>query len=200
MFENIDLARFLDSVESEVGLLTIPKTYIEGQLQGQFYDQERIVEEYVTSALPDGGERRQRQLSEAEWHEKLQGKWYNNYNLMISQLIELEPDNKEWHEEQKQFVKSGSITPTKFAYLWKQRQKISEQKARRLLAQKEVRARLCQALQTTANDSFEIAKIITPLLIELSKAGTISIPLIPVLFASVTLVIARMSIAGLCTE
>ena len=199
MSENIDLARFLESVESEIGLLTIPRTFIEKQLQEQFDDQQRV-EEYVSSSAPDGDARLQRQLSEDEWHEKLQRKWYNNYNLMLSQLVEIEPDNKKWREEQEQFKKYENITPEKFSYLWEQRQKISEQKTRQLLTQKEIRTRLCQALQTTSNDSFEIARIITPLLIELAAAGTISIPIIPVQFASITLVIARMGATELCAD
>ena len=199
MSENIDLVRFLESVESEVGLLTIPRTFIEKQLQEQFDDQQRV-EEYALSSAPDGDARLQRQLSEDEWHEKLQRKWYNNYNLMLSQLVEIEPDNKKWREEQEQFKKYENITPEKFSYLWEQRQKINEQKARQLLTQKEIRTRLCQALQSNSNDSFEIARIITPLLIELADAGTISIPIMPVQFASITLVIARMGIAELCAD
>jgi len=198
MSENIDLARFLESVESEVGLLTIPSSYIERQLHVQFNNQQRMVDENASGALPAG--EGQRQLSEQEWQEKLQGKWYNNFNLMLNQLIELEPDNQAWREEQKQFGESGKITPKKFSYLWEQRQKISEQKARQLLEQKDIRTRLCQALQAVPNDSFEIAKVITPLLIEFSKAGTISIPIIPVQFASITLAIARIGVAGLCAD
>jgi hypothetical protein len=200
MLENIDLPRFLESVESEIGLLTIPRTYVEGQLQDQFNDQHRIVDEPASSGtLPSGVEQEQRQLSEQEWHEKLQGKWYNNYSLMIRQLLELEPHNKEWQAAQAQFAEDGKITPVKFSYLWEQRQKISEQKARQLLAHKEVCTSLCQALQTTPNDSFEIAKIITPRLLGLA-AGEVSLPIIPVLFASTALAIARMGIAGLCVD
>jgi len=198
MFENIDLVRFLESVESEVGLLTIPSSYIEGQLQVQFNNQQRMADESASVVLSDGEE--QKPLSEKEWQEKLQSKWRNNFNLMLSHLIELDPDNREWRDEQKQFGESGRITPKKFSYLWEQRQKISEQKSRRLLEQREIRTRLCQALQTTPNDSFEIAKVITPLLIEMNTAGIISIPIIPVHFASITLVIARMGVTGLCSD
>jgi hypothetical protein len=49
--------------------LTIPRTYVEGQLQDQFNDQHRIVDEPASSGtLPGGAEQEQRQLSEQEWH------------------------------------------------------------------------------------------------------------------------------------
>jgi hypothetical protein len=74
------------------------------------------------------------------------------------------------------------------------------QQADQLLARKDIRAVLCPALQSVGNDSYEIAKIITPILCGVAIAGTITIPLVPILFASAALLISRMGIAGLCAE
>lgn len=77
---------------------------------------------------------------------------------------------------------------------------ISLQQAKDLVTRKDIRKYLCPALQTVANDAFEISKVITPILVGLVIAGTIVIPLIPVLIASMALVIARMGISGLCAD
>lgn len=74
----------------------------------------------------------------------------------------------------------------------------SIQKASKLLAKEDIRKRLCPALKSATDDVFDISKSITPVLVGCITAGTISIPLIPVLFAAIAVVIARMGISALC--
>jgi hypothetical protein len=50
---------------------------------------------------------------------------------------------------------------------------VYEQKAKELLDRKDIRAILCPALQSAGNDVYDIAKIITPILVGLAIAGTI---------------------------
>lgn len=80
------------------------------------------------------------------------------------------------------------------------RDRIVQQQATELVANKNFRYYLCSGLKTASNDSFEIAKIITPILIGLVTAGTITIPLTPILFASIALVITRASISSICAD
>lgn len=70
--------------------------------------------------------------------------------------------------------------------------------AKTLLKRKKVVAALCPALQSLSNDAFEIAKVMTPTLMTLRATGAIDIPLSPLYFASIAIVIARMGINSLC--
>lgn len=63
-----------------------------------------------------------------------------------------------------------------------------------------VKSYLCPALQSVSDDAFEIAKIIIPILVSLSLAKTITVPLDSLLFALIPLSIARMGIASLCDK
>ncbi|MEK6751777.1 MAG: hypothetical protein AABZ00_05875 [Chloroflexota bacterium] len=72
--------------------------------------------------------------------------------------------------------------------------------ATKIIIKRDVRKYLCPALQTASNDAYDIAKIITPILIPLILAGTIAIPLQPLLFSHLALSIARMGIASLCDD
>lgn len=72
--------------------------------------------------------------------------------------------------------------------------------AQEVVKRPEVWRHLCPALESASDDAFEIAKIITPVLVTLVLAGNLSIPLEPVLFATISIVIARMGIASLCVD
>jgi hypothetical protein len=72
--------------------------------------------------------------------------------------------------------------------------------ATKVIAKRGFRKYICPALQTVTNDAHDIAKIITPILIPLILAKTISIPLEPIIFAQVALIIARMGVASLCED
>lgn len=74
----------------------------------------------------------------------------------------------------------------------------STQEASKLLAKEDIRKRLCPALKSATDDVYDISKSVTPVLVGCVVAGTISIPLNPVLFAAIAVVIARMGISALC--
>lgn len=82
----------------------------------------------------------------------------------------------------------------------KQRLQISEKKAKELLSQKDVLSRLCPVLQTGSGDVFTIANTVAQVLVPLVIAGVLSIPLTPILFASIALLITRMGISVLCAD
>lgn len=75
---------------------------------------------------------------------------------------------------------------------------ISTQIASDVLKRKNVRELLCPALKSVTDDVFDISKSVTPVLTGCVVSGVISIPLTPVIFAAVAVVIVRMSVASLC--
>jgi hypothetical protein len=70
--------------------------------------------------------------------------------------------------------------------------------AEKLVSRKDIRQHLCPALQTVADDAFDLAKVVTPILVPMVLAGTISIPPNPLFFAAIALAIAGMGVAALC--
>lgn len=59
---------------------------------------------------------------------------------------------------------------------------------------------LCPSLQSISSDAFEVARVITPLLVGLKLSGKIDIDLDPWLFAGITLLIERMGVAAFCAD
>ena len=69
-----------------------------------------------------------------------------------------------------------------------------------VVARKDIRAYICPPLQSLSNDAYDIAKVITPILIPLVLAGTLAIPLQPLIFSHISLILARMGVAALCED
>src|SRR5579864_9001253 len=61
-----------------------------------------------------------------------------------------------------------------------------------------VQRHLCPSLLSVSNDAFEVARVITPLLIGLKLTGKVAIDLDPWLFAGIALVVERMGVAAFC--
>jgi hypothetical protein len=59
---------------------------------------------------------------------------------------------------------------------------------------------VCAAIQKVGDDTFEIAKFLPPVLVRAILAGTVDFPLIPLYFAGLAVVIARIGIAALCHD
>lgn len=59
---------------------------------------------------------------------------------------------------------------------------------------------LCPSLQSASADAFEIARVITPLLVGLKVSGKVPIDLDPWLFAGIALLVARTGVAGFCAD
>lgn len=65
---------------------------------------------------------------------------------------------------------------------------------------KAIRESCCPSLKLVSDDAFEIAKAIAPILVPLSLAGTIAVPVQPMLFAWIGLVIARLGVKNICED
>lgn len=77
-------------------------------------------------------------------------------------------------------------------------EELTIERAEKLVSRKDIRKYLCPVLKSVSDDAFEIAKLITPILLSLSLAGTVAIPLSPILFANLAIVISKTGIAALC--
>jgi hypothetical protein len=63
-----------------------------------------------------------------------------------------------------------------------------------------VLSHLCRELRSVPDDANAIAKVITPLLIDLVDSTMLAIPRIPNLFAAIALAIANNGIFNLCAH
>lgn len=196
MTEDFDLPTFRSQVEDELLALDIPGWLVESRSQERLHSPPPEIE--IRSLLP-GATRRER-LSERIWQQQLRQELIREQETLLIQLVALQPEEQDWREELDRLKRQQEATPETLGNLWQKRQEVSKGKARELVAKREIRDHVCHALQTASDDAFEIAKIITPILIGLVTAGTISVALLPVLFASIALVIARMGIASLCGD
>ena len=93
-------------------------------------------------------------------------------------------------------TRKESYTPEDVA----KRLSIVAKQAEEIVENRSIKSYLCPALQCVSDDAFEIAKIIIPILVSLSLAKTITVPLDSLLFALIPLSIARMGIASLCDK
>jgi hypothetical protein len=121
---------------------------------------------------------------------------------LLRRLLEMEPGQQALRQDEakKDAIDFSQISEHTSLHPAGRRTHISEQAAKAILQRKAILVYLCPALESAGHDAFEIAKIITPILSGLVIAGTISIPLVPVLFASMALVISRSGRVSLCAE
>jgi hypothetical protein len=70
--------------------------------------------------------------------------------------------------------------------------------AEQLVERKDIRQYLCPALQAASKDAFEIGRTMVAILIPLALAGTIVIPLHPLVIGIAAVMIARMGVASFC--
>jgi hypothetical protein len=75
-----------------------------------------------------------------------------------------------------------------------------ERQVEELVAQPDFKKYFCPFLKAISNDAFEIAKVITPILIALMAAGKIQINLDPLIFAAISIFIARAGTASVCED
>lgn len=131
--------------------------------------------------------------------------WINETKKMLRDLVELGQSVDAWKDEIEQLEQASSeLTYTDYYFLnskiEQKRMLVSEEKAKNIIKKKTVMEKICPALNTVSNDMIEIAKTTTPVIVGLSAAGTITIPLVPVLFASISLYIFRVGISSLCSK
>jgi CobQ-like glutamine amidotransferase family enzyme len=76
----------------------------------------------------------------------------------------------------------------------------SKQEAEKYVARQEVKQTICQSLQALTGDIFEIANGITPVLVGAIVAGQITMPLNPLLFGWIALLLFRTGVKTFCAE
>jgi hypothetical protein len=76
----------------------------------------------------------------------------------------------------------------------------SKKEAEEILQRQDIKAILCPALKNITNDAYDLANAITPLLFGAVLSGSIVIPLNPVFFGWMAIVIAKAGAAGLCHD
>lgn len=74
------------------------------------------------------------------------------------------------------------------------------EKAEELLERNDIRHYICPALQSISKDAYDIGKVLAAVLIPLALSNTISIPLDPVVFGLMAIMISKMGIASLCAD
>ena len=84
---------------------------------------------------------------------------------------------------------------------WRQR-KIDEatNEAEKILKKPEMLKHICPALKSISGDAFEISKILVGVLLPLGIAGIIAIPLHPLIFGVIAIMISRAGIASICDK
>ncbi|MBA3944091.1 MAG: hypothetical protein H0X37_05955 [Herpetosiphonaceae bacterium] len=121
---------------------------------------------------------------------------------LLEELLMLDPGNIIGGDLQQRLHKQPEqqLTVQQRKMVLALRNYASTKKAEELLQQADIRAHLCPALLRASPDVFDLSTEITPVLQALAAAGTISIPPIPVLYASVALQISRMDIERFCSD
>lgn len=143
------------------------------------------------------------ELSEEEINQSIQFQ-VRSIEEKIEEQLELE--RKELYEYVGDFMndftydisRSSDIVRTKI--LHKEKQEEQQILATKMLITEKILTRVCPALQSFSGDSHDIAKIIVPILIPLVLAGTLTIPLQPLIFSYIAILISRMGVASLCAN
>jgi hypothetical protein len=74
----------------------------------------------------------------------------------------------------------------------------TEQIARRLINWKDIKSNLCPSLQCISDDVFDVTNTAISILAPLSIAGTLAVPLQPMLWGWIILIISRVGIKNFC--
>ncbi|VAX12461.1 hypothetical protein MNBD_GAMMA24-331 [hydrothermal vent metagenome] len=68
------------------------------------------------------------------------------------------------------------------------------------LAKTSVRQTLCAALRSTSNNIRDVTKVVAAALLPLSQAGVIALPLTPIAFAAVAVIVFDIGVAAYCAD
>ncbi|MDJ0901575.1 MAG: hypothetical protein QNJ55_22485 [Xenococcus sp. MO_188.B8] len=143
-----------------------------------------------------------------EWQKQAEYRWQqerwkiirHEQEQWLKELLQLGFDREAWQEKQKQNTEERQIELAEYEQLRRERAKLSEEKAKQLLNRKDIIAYLCPALQTVSNDVFAIGNTISQVIVPLVIAQTLSVPLVPILIASMAMLIMRLGISTLCAN
>ena len=68
----------------------------------------------------------------------------------------------------------------------------------RILHDRGIKKHICAMLKSVTDDTFEVSKILISVLLPLSISGTVLIPINPIIYGFISIVISRMGIALYC--
>lgn len=134
---------------------------------------------------------------------------YQHQQSILNELAEIDMDHEnDWKNEARHLERlNGKLGPSyryvlylrANAWLLQQDHRDAiERTARQILGQDQVLSHLCPELRSAPHDVIAIAKVVTPLLIDLVDSKILAIPRIPTLFAAISLAIANKGIFNLC--
>lgn len=88
--------------------------------------------------------------------------------------------------------------------LWKRTKLVETRKniqaAYEFLMRQDIKPYICPVLKSLTNDVCDIGKTLVPVLVPLALAGTISIPLDPIFFGILALMITKAGISTICPD
>ncbi len=109
------------------------------------------------------------------------------FEKKVEQAIDLILFSEEIDDSQPRLFASSSFEESKKA-------------AEEIAEKKDIREIICSCLKEGANDSYEIAKLITPILLPLIIAETIVMPASILIFAWLAILISKSGVAGFCKD
>jgi hypothetical protein len=136
---------------------------------------------------------------------------YQYQQSILHELAEIDIDHEnDWKNEAKHLERLNDNLDPSYRYvlylrvnvwlLQQEHRDVIERKAREIIGQDLVLSHLCRELRSVPDDANAIAKVITPLLIDLVDSTMLAIPRIPNLFAAIALAIANNGIFNLCAH
>ena len=139
-------------------------------------------------------EQRERELLEREAE---LAQLRSHFDRWLAELRELDPAAQAWCAEQERLAEDHGITPQLLGQLHSRRKQAAERHARELLAQERALHTLSSALRLESHDPAAIAGQLTPALIVKISADSLDIQCMPLLFASLAVLIARVGLENL---
>jgi len=122
----------------------------------------------------------------------------------LSNLKKLVTTNSRLATLEKMLENTDSLNKYELAFIEKRiahhRDEIYISTAKAVIKRETLRKHICAALEKASDDIFEIAKIITPLLIGLVSSGIVQMNLTPLLVAAIAFAVSRIGVASLCIE
>lgn len=142
------------------------------------------------------------------WHDEIQC-LYQYQQLILNELAEIDMDHEnDWKNEAKHLERLNDSLGASYRYvlylranawlLQQDHRDAIERTAQQIIGQDLVLSHLCPELRSVGHDAIAIAKMVTPLLVDLVDSKILAIPRIPTLFAAISLAIANKGIFNLC--
>ncbi|MEO0987967.1 MAG: hypothetical protein AAFY20_20865 [Cyanobacteria bacterium J06639_14] len=174
--KQVDLDSFQDEVIKSIYLLKL----IENERLATFNPFRTISEPESISGLPSSQQ-------EIDTIEQLLRKKIDSKRVWL--VSDLSPNASEEVIEQEKIKIAETLATTVYH---------SEQAAKRLIQWDDIRNNLCPSLQGLSDDVFDVTNTAISILAPLSIAGTLAIPLQPMLWGWIALIISRVGIRNFC--